>query len=550
MKRKTFFYLSLSCSLTALFVGLLISYLMFYNFTVDMRSDVKQTAIEYRNILNTTQVDALEVLGAVPNNFFRITLIDAQGEILLDNKSDTTENHGTRPEIMSAYESGFGDITRYSDTISQQTYYYAVLLNDGNVLRISMTTDSVYTTLLNNIAFIIISVLIGICISLILSSNLTKRFLTPINKINIEDPLRSRTYVELTPLLIRIEQQNNQLKAQTAKIEQMHEELSDIMENTEEGIIVLSEQGHMLSVNQTASKILNKDKSLCIGKHILEVHRGETFEKLFEAVTDKKNIQLQFEQNGKNYNVSVSNIESGGSVIMFFDVTQKSYAERMRREFSANVSHELKTPLQTISGYAELLKNNLVQDSDKPRFVENIYAESARMNELIEDIINLSHLDENAKGAEHVDVDVLDIVKQVKKELEKKAQNKGVSVNIKGESAVISAIPVILKECIFNITDNAIKYNNTNGKVDIDIENTAEKLTISVSDNGIGIPEDERERVFERFYRVDKSRSRDKGGTGLGLSIVKHAVSIHSGKLNLDSEEGKGTTITISFPKQ
>ncbi len=549
MKRKIFGYIFLSCFVTSIVVSILIWFAMFQNSTQTMEQDVTRLGFEYAEKLDSISGDKVELLNIIPHGDFRITLISADGEVLFDNRSDTTENHKSRPEIMMAYQSGYGDSTRYSDTIQLQTYYYATLLDDGNVIRVSQTIDSVVNSLLKSLPFVIVCVLIAMAGSLVISQKFSDFVIEPINTIDIENPLKTKAYKELTPLLLRIDSQTVQLKDQMKDIEKMRDELSDIMEHMEEGLVVLNSQGKVLSINNTATKILDVQKSDCIGHYVLEINRGEVFQNINNSINDKKNTQVEFEKGEKIYNISLSNINSGGSILLFVDITEKVASEKLRREFSANVSHELKTPLQTISGCAELLKNNLVQESDKPDFINKIYNESINMTSLIQDIIKLSHLDENAFDAQKQPVDILKVVNQVENDYKEIAKNKDITLKVSGQPAVLSGVELMLRECVANVVDNAIKYTNEGGAVDVGVLSDQDAVRIKISDNGVGIPKDQQSRVFERFYRVDKSRCKDSGGTGLGLSIVKHAVLIHNGLIDLESEEGKGTEITITLPK-
>ncbi len=532
---------------------LLTSFLMvvvkYNSFVFGMESDVKQTANAYQSLLNNTAITNEEFFASVPDKPFRITVISESGEVLFDNESDTTENHADRPEIVSARETGTGHSTRYSDTIQEQTFYYALLLDDGNVLRVSETTATVFRSITDSSPFIIISIFVVLIGSYFIAGLFTKRLIKPINEIDIESPVDNQTYDELSPLLLRIDTQNVQLRAQMADMQKMRDELSDIMEHMEEGLIVLNSKGSVLSINNAALSIIKREKDFCIGKFVLELHRGDVFQHLSEKISKKENVQTEFSENNKIYHVSVSNISSGGTILMFMDVTQRQNAEKLRREFSANVSHELKTPLQTISGCAELLKNNLVNEADIPQFIDKIYSESIRMTVLIQDIIKLSQLDENAIGMTREITDLSSITEQVLTELCEKIEKKNILVETDLQSAKIKAIPIIIKECIFNLVDNAIKYSNEASKITLSVKDKFDKVEVIVKDSGIGIPLEEQDRIFERFYRVEKSRNRDMGGTGLGLSIVKHAVAVHEGNITLSSEEGKGTKITIVFPK-
>ncbi len=549
MKNKIFRYLFFTSALTALLISVLISYVMYHGYTQNMQLNVRQTAIDYQRILDESETENAELLQNIPSASFRITLISPNGEVLFDNRSDTTEDHSDRPEIIAALSSGVGSATRYSDTIQHQTYYYAVEIDSGNVLRISLTSDTVFRTFIESIPLVFLCFLFVVAICFLLVKRITEKFVQPINSINIESPTENNTYIELSPLLLRIENQNNQLKSQTTEMQNMRDELSGIMEHMEEGLIVLNKHGAIISINRAALTLLGKRPDDCIGKFLLEVHRGEFFEQLNEIVENAVNTALEFEEGNKIYHVSISNIKSGGSIIMFVDSTQQRFAERMRREFSANVSHELKTPLQTISGYAELLKNNMVQDGDKPRFIEKIYDESIRMSLLIQDIIKLSQLDEAAKGITKEKTNITEVAKAVIEQLSQKAEKKQVQIVFSQQNPIfIKAIPTVIKECIFNLIDNAIEYNKKDGTVSLDILVEKDNILLIIKDTGIGIPADEQTRVFERFYRVEKSRCRSNGGTGLGLSIVKHAVAVHAGEITLTSNENEGTSIIVKLP--
>ncbi len=549
MKRKIFRLSFLSCVVTALLTSLLIELVLFGSITDSMEQDVKQAGFEYRDVLNETEMLGAEFLASVPHGNLRVTLITSAGEIAFDNRSDTTENHANRPEFIQAVETGIGSSTRFSDTIGQQTFYYAILLDDGNVIRVSRTIDSVFTIVVGSLPYVLLGILAVLVASILISKKFTSFVVDPINTIDVENPLKAKAYEELSPLLLRIDSQTVKLKSQMSDLEKMRNELSDIMEQMEEGLIVLNSTGKVISINNAAADILNCKKDISVGRYMLELNRDEVFQKINKAVNDKTNFQTEFTKGESIYNISVSNIKSGGSILMFVNVTERYMAEKMRKEFSANVSHELKTPLQTITGSAELLKNNMVKQEDIPQFIERIHSEGLRMTSLIQDIIKLSHLDENASGIQKETVDIFEIVSDCELEYKQKASEKNISFAVSGESCLILGTKLVLKECIYNIVDNAIKYTNSGGSVDVSVTKNEQFVKLSVKDSGIGIPKEEQTRVFERFYRVEKSRCRDKGGTGLGLSIVKHAVLIHGGEISLESEEQKGTTITISFPK-
>lgn len=485
----------------------------------------------------------------------RITWISADGSVLYDSESnaDLMENHSERLEVKQAFKNGYGESARYSSTLTQRQIYYAKLLPDGTVIRLSgshLAIPSLVIIMLQPIVFVIV---IASVLAFILASKLSRKIVRPLNELNLDEPRENRGYEELQPLLDRIETQQSQLQKQSSELRRKQEEFIAATSNMNEGLVLLNETGIILSINKTATKLLSIS-SFCVGKDILLANHSLELQELLRKAKNGEPGNMTMNISGMDYQVNASPVVTDGDVtgivLLIFDITEKEKAEKMRREFTANVSHELKTPLQSISGYAELLKNGLVKEEDTASFYENIYSESQRMIALVEDIIGLSRLDEGSIGDKREEIDLLEIAKETVRILLPSAKEKNITLSVSGDSAVLFGIPELLNSTVYNLTNNAIIYNRNDGSVSVKVENNKDEIVLSVSDTGIGIPEEEKERVFERFYRVDKSHSKEMGGTGLGLSIVKHAAKLHNAKIELNSVIDGGTTVTIYFPKE
>lgn len=503
---------------------------------------------------------------------FRITWMNAAGEILYDSESDTSamENHLERQEIRQALADGYGESDRYSATLMERSFYSALRLEDGTILRLSTTHGTIFILLLGMSQPIFLVFTIAIVLSVVLAARLSGNIVKPLNGLDLDNPLETSHYEELTPLLRRISSQQNQLKLKEDQLQQKQEELHAVISNMKEGIILLSSNGEILSINPAAVSLLDTASHVdassagqsCftksavgksfIGTRLSTISHNQTLLQAAahalhgspqERITELKNV---------HYQITASPIISGqtvsGAALLLLDVTEKEKAEQMRREFTANVSHELKTPLHSISGYAELLKNNLVKPADICPFADKIYTEAQRMAKLVEDILNLSHLDEGAADMIFETVDLYDIAGSAVRSLSQEAADAGITLSLSGKAADMQGIPQLLFGIVCNLCDNAIKYNRAGGSVSIDIEKHGGTVSLSVRDTGIGIPLQHQEHIFERFYRVDKSRSKELGGTGLGLSIVKHAAMIHCADIRLYSVPNEGTTITVLFP--
>ncbi len=484
----------------------------------------------------------------------RITWIDKDGKVLFDNRTDASsmENHLEREEVREAVESGYGTSARYSETLTEKSLYSAKKLSDGSIVRLSVSQYSVITLFLGMLRPVLFIALLAVILALVLAYRLSKNIVTPLNKLDLDAPLSNEVYEELSPLLQRMDAQQKQLKSQAKELERKREEFEAATANMSEGLVVLNEQGEILSVNRTASDILGTSDA-CLGKDILSVNGSAEMQEMLRQARTGENAEITVSVGGRDFRFNASPVVTekkvAGIALLIFDITEKEKAEQMRREFTANVSHELKTPLHTISGYAELLANGMVEEKDTAEFSQKIYAEAQRMIRLVEDIIRLSNLDEGATELAREEADLCKIAKKAVESLAPAAEKENVSVEFSGEKAELIGIPQLLSAIVYNLTDNAIKYNQSGGKVFVSVTNVPDGVLLSVKDTGIGIPKDQQERVFERFYRVDKSHSKEVGGTGLGLSIVKHAAKLHGAKITLESEPGKGTEIAVLFPK-
>lgn len=552
MKNKIFRALVALAAMAVLVASGLITFLVSQDYFNETKKELAQEARYISMGLESGGNDFLNKIAAENGSNVRITLIDKDGIVLFDNQAEakTLENHAMRQEIMEAVAVGAGEAERFSDTLDKTTYYYAVRLEDGKILRLARTIDSIYKSVLQMLPIMGGIVIVVAFLASIVARRVTFNLIKPLDQVNLDEPLDNETYDELAPFLTRIAKQKRQLSKNLKKLRGKQEELTIITNNMNEGLVLLNGQQNVLFINESAAKIFGFSAKEVIGRNILTVDRAQEVQDLLQKVSQAGKGEGLYEKDRHFYQLSGSSVNGSGSVILIYDVTEKMTAEKLRREFSANVSHELKTPLQSILGYAEIMKNGLVKEEDKQRFLERIHAEAGNMIELIQNIMELSRLDENKTLDEFEDVDLLKLAQSVTLRLKHKAQTKGVTLNVNGSSACVCGVQSILSEVLYNLVDNSIKYNKDNGKVDVKVQDGSEDVTVSVSDTGIGIGAADRERVFERFYRADKSHSKEIGGTGLGLSIVKHGVLFHKGRVELESEPGVGTTITFVLPKK
>ncbi len=486
---------------------------------------------------------------------YRLTWIAPDGDVLYDTKADAEalENHDDREEVKEALENGEGRSTRYSATFMEKTMYYARRLDDGSVLRISTSRATVGLLAVGMIQPVLIVLVIAIVLSGLFASRLSKWIVKPLNQLDLEHPLENDTYEELSPLLNRLNRQRGQIEDQIRDLKKSADEFEHITSSMKEGLVILDGEGDILSINPSARNIFETDEN-CIGKDFLTVDRAVAMSAAVKDAWDTGHSELRAEHSGRIYQFDISRIdfegEELGIVIIAFDITEQEKAEQNRREFTANVSHELKTPLQGIIGSAELIENGMVKQEDMPRFIGHIRAEAQRLVSLIGDIIWLSQLDEGQE-MKREDVDLHSVALETAENLHDSAEKRGVKITVDGEKTVVNGVRNLMYEIIYNLCDNAVKYNVDGGKINIRTYSDADgSAVVSVADTGIGIEPEQQGRVFERFYRVDKSHSKASGGTGLGLSIVKHAVQYHGGKISLESEPGKGTTIRVIFPER
>lgn len=537
--------LSVFFASVALFLGVLYNY-----FSGVRRSQLRmQTNLAAQGVDNEGigYFDGLDVTD------YRITWIDADGTVLYDSRSDSVgmENHLEREEIRQALSEGMGESSRYSVTLLERSVYCARRLSDGTVLRLSVAQNTPLTLILGMMQPICIIFAVALGLSLVLAFKLSKGIVKPLNELNLDEPLNNDGYDEISPLLKRLAIQQRQIRRQEEKLRQKQSEFETVTTGMAEGIVLLNEKKIILSINPAAMRLFGAD-SFCVGRYLLSVNRSLELQELLQKAGDGKHAEMRMELAGGTYQLDASPVFADGTVLgvvlLMLDVTEKEKSEQMRREFTANVSHELKTPLHTISGSAELMANGMVKQEDIPEFAGRIYTEAQRMIRLVEDIIRLSHLDEGADGMKWENVDVYALAGEAIQALFPEADNAGVRIELFGESALVYGIRQLLYGIVYNLCDNAVKYNRINGSVSVTVETGENGVTLSVADTGIGIPIEHQERIFERFYRVDKSHSKEIGGTGLGLSIVKHAAKLHGASVEVDSVVDGGTTVKICFP--
>ena len=486
----------------------------------------------------------------------RITLIDEDGTVLFDSQVENQtqiENHNERPEVVEARENGSGDDVRDSVTVGKKTVYYALLLDDGQVLRVAHPMDNLWQNILNTLPQVFLFAAVLLVLALLLVRWLVQKIVVPINMLNLEQPLDTHMYDELSPLLHRISRQNTQIQNQLKELEERQQEFATLTRNMDEGLVIVNGEGYILSINKRAVEIFGLSDDDYTDRHILVVNRNMELQQMIEEGLQGHQREMVMELDGRSYQIMsnpiyVSGNDVQGLVLLLLDVTEKQQQEQLRREFTANVSHELRTPLTAISGYAEIMAQGLVPAENMKPFAEKIYKEANRMITLIADIIQLSQLDENSGQFTREPVIMGDLLDEVVQRLQPLAQQKTVTLTAYAEPVTVPGVRQVLQEILYNLCENAIKYNREGGSVKASVVQIGQHAVIKIVDNGIGIPLEEQPRVFERFYRVDKSHSRIIGGTGLGLSIVKHGVQLHHGEIELESQPGRGTTITVYLP--
>ena len=533
---------------------LLASLLIIMGFLYDYFGGVEENQLRDELSLAAAAVEdgGTDYLSRLTADRCRLTWVAADGSVLYDTKTnaESLENHASRAEVSQALATGTGESTRYSSTLMEKTMYYAQRLDDGTVLRISISRATVGMIAVGMIQPLLIVLIVALILSGLLARRLSRRIVDPLNSLDLEHPLDNDAYEELSPLLKRIHRQHVEIQMQLRELREKTDEFTQITGSMREGLVLLDEHGSILSISAAAQALFGADAQ-CVGRDFLTIERSHEISAAIQAAAADGHSEVRAERAGRVYQFDISRITSDGkflgTVILAFDITEQEFAERNRREFTANVSHELKTPLQGIIGSAELIENGMVKPEDLPRFVGHIHAEAARLVTLIDDIIRLSQLDEgDAMPTEPVDL--LAVSQEAAENLHDAAAARNVTVSVTGQPAVLPGVRRLIYEIVYNLCDNAIKYNRDGGRVDVTVAADAGGSSITVADTGIGIAPEHQARVFERFYRVDKSHSKASGGTGLGLSIVKHAVQYHHGRIELESTPGTGTTIRVVFP--
>lgn len=554
MKKKIFRSILLVATLVLLCsFGVILGVLYSYFNTIQKDQLKSQMELLYQGVEEEGQV----YLKSLDLDIYRVTLVGTDGSVLYDSLAEVSkmENHGDREEIREAFEKGEGESKRYSATLMEQTLYMARQLSDGTVLRISVDQDTVFSLAFGMLQPLLVIFLVAIILSVVLAERLSKRIIEPLNALDLENPLENDVYDELSPLLTRIAVLYEQVNHQVYELKKKTNEFSAITDSMQEGLVLLNNKLQVLSINRAACALLDTDEG-CVGREFLTIERNSEVTAALNEAIKNAHSEVRLKKEQREYQFVISRIDAEhevtGAVVLVFDITEQANAERTRREFTANVSHELKTPLQAIMGSAELVENGLAKKEDIPKFIGNIRQEAARLVSLIEDIIRLSQLDEGAEMAFEA-VDLREITQETLESLHQVAAKRKVELTLQDEGVsrfMVRGIRGLLSEMIYNLCDNAIKYNKEGGSVTVTLKETEDAKQFIIEDTGIGIPLEHQARVFERFYRVDKSHSRASGGTGLGLSIVKNGAKYHNARLELTSREGKGTRIVLEFPFQ
>ena len=553
MRNKIFSGLLFLSTAAVIIASVLIAVIMYQGSMTTMQRDLRQEATFIKMGLEQSGKSYLQALTMESGKLTRVTLIAPDGRVIYDNHvaAEKMLNHKDREEVQEALASGIGLAERMSDTLSEKTFYFALRLDNGDILRVARTTDSVFATVAGSIPYMIAVVLVVALVAMLLARRITDKMVLPLDQVDLENPLENDTYDELAPFLTRIAQQQRQVSEGLKQLRQKQNELAAITQSMNEGLILLNDRQNILSINDSAAKLFGLQDHEVVGKNILTLERGQEVQELLQKVAVGGSGESLYQKDGRFYQLCGSSVGGKGSVLLIFDVTEKRAAETLRREFSANVSHELKTPLQSILGYAEIMKNGLVQEGDKQRFLEKIYSEAGHLIVLIDNIMKLSRLDESANNMNNLEIiELKKLAEGTVQRLQEQAAGKNVAISVSGCEAEVEGVPAVLSEVIYNLIDNGIKYNRENGSVEITVAVIPGEAVLTFKDTGCGIGSADKERVFERFYRVDKSHSNQKKGSGLGLSIVKHGAKFHNAEMEVDSELGKGTKITIIFPKQ
>lgn len=554
MARRIFKGISLTAAAAVLLATVLSAFMIFGIYEDQMAAELRREAGLLLRSLALSEDEAAFFDGFTSDN--RVTLISPDGTVLYDSGADAEamDNHAGRPEIIQALETGRGESRRYSDTLAAATFYYAIRTNAGNILRIANTRSSIWGLLLKLLPTVCGILALAVVVSMIIARIMARRIVAPMNALDLEHPLENAVYDELSPLLTRMDRQHKKIQEQMQELRRTQTELDTVTANMREGLILLDRNSSILSINDSAARIFGVDAGTRVGSSMLTVSRSSAVRDAVCRAMDGESADAILEKDARYYQLMASPVSrdgrAAGAVLIILDITEEHSAEISRREFTANVSHELKTPLTSILGYAEIIRDGLVKSEDISDFASRIYSEASRLVALINDILELSRLDERKGLGEKETVELMPLVGEMARRLADQAAEKDISVDVTGSEAAIEGHRLLLGEMIFNLIDNAIKYTPSGGKINVTVENRDDGVLCSVSDTGIGIAPEHRDRIFERFYRVDKSHSRATGGTGLGLSIVKHGAAIHDAEISLDSTPGKGTTISLRFRKK
>lgn len=555
MKKKIFSNASVLIIVSVVLSFAVTGFFLYGRILTNMKTTVGEECRFLANAMEAAQGDSAYLKKLCEGIESRVTFIDGTGQVIFESQAsgEALDNHGDRPEVIEAAGDGTGSDVRYSDTLAKQTFYYAMKLSDGSVLRVARTTDSVLKNMASGFGAMAVTTLAIIVLAVVLAKKTAKRMVEPLNNLNLNEPLENKIYEELEPLLVRLDKQNKKISEQMERLRQNQEEYLAITEHMKDGLIVMNREV-VLSINTAATKLFEVRREECVGHSIVTVSRNEALKAVLASVFAGNDTQRPADIHGRAYHIfgnpvldSAGNVT--GAVIFILDVTEKQKAEMMRREFSANVSHELKTPLMSISGYAEIMKNGLVRPEDMKNFAGRIFDEASRLSTLVGDIIKLSRLDEADGTLPTETVDLYEMACETKEQLFMSAEKNHITVEVSGSSARMTGVPQVLGEMLYNLCDNAIKYNRPGGHVWMDVRCDGDCVVLKVADDGIGIAKEHQERIFERFYRVDKSHSKETGGTGLGLSIVKHGAMLHNASIDIESTPGQGTRLKFIFPK-
>lgn len=549
MKRKLFLCCAILASFFVIITSIFVTTAAHRIFQTSMKREV---AAEASYLCAGFELYGEDYLNRIDlKHGHRITLIDQSGTVVFDSRGKPAdmENHSNRQEVISAVQNGTGEYTRVSNTLREQTYYYAILMPDGSVFRLASSTNSLLAAYDDLFWLVVVIVIFGCLLAALLSYLFTRKIVSPLHRIDLDSPEDSPSYEELAPLLTRIKHQKQQISLQMQELDHQRVQLAAITENMNEGLLVLDREGRILSCNKSAKRLLSIPAATSDGMHILTLNRSQQFREAIQHAIQGESVDDVLELDGRYCQLFVSPVRGDelvlGMILILMDVTERQEREKLRREFTANVSHELKTPLTAISGYAELMMNGVARPEDVPEFSHSIYQESQRLIALVRDLMFLSRLEEGvAPSWERVNL--LHLAQRVVTALAPKAKQLGVGISISGESLELEGISSVLQEMLYNLLDNAIQYNRSGGQAEISVLQEGQSILLRVTDTGIGIPKKEQSRVFERFYRVDKSHNKAIEGTGLGLAIVKHGAALHHAELELSSNE-QGTSVTLRF---